>query len=113
MTLFGKIMIIRTISVPKLLYPAHFLSTRPEIVRKANRMFFAFVWNSKDHIKRNTLIGDIYQGGLNMPDIESKIKALKATWVSKILNSSDKWSFLGKYYLISRIHNYKINFWKY
>ena len=70
LTFFGKITIIKSLSVPKLLYPAHFLPVPPEIVQKANRIFYAFVWNSKDRIKRNTLIGDISQGGLNMPDIE-------------------------------------------
>ena len=48
LTLFGKVAIIRTLSIPKLLYPAHFLSVPSEVIRKANKMFYAFIWKSKD-----------------------------------------------------------------
>ena len=99
LTLFGKIAIIKTLSIPKLLYPAHFLPVPPEIIKKANKMFYTFVWKSKDRIKRNTLISDISEGGLSMPDLDSKIHALKASWVLKILNSNEIWSSLGKHFL--------------
>ena len=44
LTLFGKVTIIKTLSIPKLLYPAHFLSVPPEIIQKANKMFYSFIW---------------------------------------------------------------------
>ena len=61
-------------------------------------MFYAFIWKSKDRIKRNTLISDISEGGLNMPDLESKICAIKASWVVRITESNEKWAYLGKAY---------------
>ena len=33
-----------------------------------------------------------------MVDLESKFQDIKAKWVSKILDSNETWSFLGKHY---------------
>ena len=33
-----------------------------------------------------------------MPDVRSKISALKASWVVKIMEANEKWSLLGKQY---------------
>ena len=52
LTLFGKITIIKTLSIPKLLYPAHFIPVPTEIIKKANKIFYTFIWKSKDRIKR-------------------------------------------------------------
>ena len=51
-----------------MLYPAHFLP----VPQKANKMFYVYIRKSKDRNKRNTLISDISQGGLSIPDVESK-----------------------------------------
>ena len=46
------------------------------------------------------MIGDIHEGGVNMVDIDSKFKALKAAWVPRILeNKSKSWCTLAKYYI--------------
>ena len=51
-------------------------------------------------MKRHTLIGPIQTGGLNIIDIKCHFKALKATWISQILNSGQQaWAFLGRHYL--------------
>ena len=96
--LFEKITIIKTLSIPKLLYRAHFLPVPSDVIQKANKMFYAFIWKSKDPIKRNILILDISQGRLSMADVASKISALKASWVVKIMEVNEKWSVLGKHY---------------
>ena len=41
-----------------------------------------------ERIKRNTIIGRIEEGGIGLVDIETKLKALKAAWVSRILNNN-------------------------
>lgn len=45
---------------------------------------FNFIWDKTERIKRNTLIGNVLQGGLSFVDIECKIKALKASWVPRL-----------------------------
>lgn len=42
---------------------------------------FNFIWNKSERIKRNTLIGNVRNGGLGIIDVESKLKALKAVWL--------------------------------
>ena len=62
-------------------------------------MFYSFIWNNTDRIKRNTLIAEIADGGINMIDIDSHILALKASRISKIIDTNDSWAALGKDYL--------------
>lgn len=50
--------------------------------------FFSFIWDGKpDKIKRNTLIGDIGQGGLKMLHLQSFMAYLKVSWVRRFLNN--------------------------
>ena len=45
------------------------------------------MWDKTERIKRNTLIGDITKGGLNIVDVDCKLKALKAAWIPRLLKS--------------------------
>ena len=53
-------------------------------LKNINRLIFNFLWNNHDRIKRNTVIGDIKDGGIGLIDIESK---LKAAWVPRLLET--------------------------
>lgn len=44
------------------------------------------MWNKTDRIKRNTIIGEVYEGGIGLVDIESKFTALKAMWIPRLLS---------------------------
>ena len=44
---------------------------------------------SKHHVRKNTLIQDINNGGLNMPDVESLIKAIKLSWIKRLLQDKN------------------------
>ena len=45
------------------------------------------MWKSKYHIRRNTLIGNEIDGGLNIIDVESKLNAFKESWIPNLLNT--------------------------
>jgi len=51
------------------------LSVPNEVVKEINKIIYNFVWNKTDRIKRNTLIGDYGNGGMQMIDVESMICA--------------------------------------
>ena len=51
---------------------------------------FSFLWGKRDLIKKNTTIGTHSNGGLNIVDIFSKERALKASWVPKLLERNGK-----------------------
>ena len=41
------------------------------MVTEANRIIFYFIWKGKDKVKRGSLVGDIKDGGLKAPHLES------------------------------------------
>ena len=58
-------------------------------IKEINKLIFYFIWAGKPHkIKRNTIIGEKKNGGLNMCDFKIMEKALKIAWVSRIQDGS-------------------------
>ena len=98
-TLIGKITIIKSLIVPKIFFPLNFLKPPTDYIKKCESILYNFIWEKQDLIKRKTLIANIGEGGLNMVDIESQVMACRATWVNRIINSSDDWTFFGKSYI--------------
>ena len=89
LTLFGKTCIINTLAVSKFIYKASILPYPEEaLINKVKSNIFNFIWNKTDRIKRNTLIGDVKSGGIGVIDIETKLKSLKAAWVSKLFKNN-------------------------
>lgn len=90
LTIFGKTCVVNNLAVSKLIYTASILPlTENEYIQKVNyRTIFNFIWNKRDRIKRNTLIGKIEDGGIGVIDIELKLKSLKASWVKRLPDKS-------------------------
>ena len=89
LTIFGKCEIINTLAISKLIYIASILHLPPpNFIKDVNKLIYSFLWNSRDRIKRNTVIGPIKDGGIGLVDLETKLKALKASWVSKLFNDT-------------------------
>ena len=89
--LLGKITVIKTLALPKLI---HLLTSLPNLpqtkINDLNSLFYKFIWNGKsDKIKRSTLIGDIYQGGLKMIDLQSFNIYLKVGWIKRLFSNLD------------------------
>ena len=100
LTLFGKITILKTLALPKLIYLAGIIEVPPYVIKKVEKLLYKFVWKSKDRIKRKVLIKPIEEGGLGMIDIVSQFNALKAAWMTRILQNKDtNWSKLARFYL--------------
>jgi hypothetical protein len=54
------------------------------MLNELNKLFFNFIWEGKtEKIKRNTLIGDIQEGGLKMIHLQSFITYSKVSWVKR------------------------------
>lgn len=85
LTLFGKCTVINSLALSKLIYVASILEIPDEdYIKRINKLIYNFIWNKTDRIKRNTLIGHVKEGGLGITDVDSKIKALKASWVPRL-----------------------------
>ena len=65
-TLIGKITVIKTFAIPKIIFPLRVLETPPEtVVQKINKDIFSFLWDGKpDKIARNTIVKTYNNGGL-------------------------------------------------
>ena len=88
LTILGKCCIVNSLALSKLLYVASLLPMpNEEYIKKINKLIYNFIWNSRDRIRRNVLISPIEYGGIGIVDVETKLKALKASWVSRIINT--------------------------
>ena len=86
LSIIGKIQVIKSLAVSKLVHLLTTLPTPDDIfVKELETLFFSFIWGGKgDKIARKTIINDIEDGGLKMTDICSFAKALKISWVKKV-----------------------------
>lgn len=99
--MIGRISIIKSLALSKLLYNASVLFVPEHVVKEVNREIFKCLWNYKrEKIKQNTLIGNYNEGGLNMLDFQTQIFALKVKWVNRLLTETDHaWSHLAMSFL--------------
>ena len=66
LTILGRIAIIKTLALSKLVYNCSVLEVPADFAKMVNSITFPFIWNFKpDKIKRNSLTGPISKGGLN------------------------------------------------
>ena len=49
-------------------------------------MIYKFLWKGPDKVTRNSVINTLEHGGLNLTDIETQIKALRLSWIPRILD---------------------------
>ena len=81
LTMKGRIVVIKSLLLPKLTHLFTALPTPPvQYMNKLRQLLFSFIWGGKtDRIKRNSLYKACNEGGLAMIEIESYIAALKIT----------------------------------
>ena len=78
LTLFGKVMIIKSLGLSQLVYSASTLNVPEEIKSVLKTKLFSYLWNNKkDKIKREGLYQDINKGGLHMVDTENNVQGFK------------------------------------
>ena len=86
MSLFGKVTIVKSFLIPKLLYVSTILETPQEIISQIERMLYKFLWKGPDEVTRLSVINSLKNGGLNLTDLETQIKALRLSWIPRVLD---------------------------
>ena len=101
LTLFGKVLIIKSLGLSQLIYSASILNVPEDVPRTVKTKLFSFLWkNKRDKIKRTGLYQDLERGGIRMVDIDIMFKALKLAWIPRLLNpGSQNWKTVPDYYL--------------
>ena len=103
LSLQGKVTIIKSFLVPKLLYASSILETPPEIFKQMKKMIFKFLWRGPDKVKRVVVINSLKNGGLNLTDLETHIKASRLSWIPRVLDEREgPW----KSYLLLHLKHY-------
>ena len=102
LTLFGKVLIIKSLGLSQLIYSASILNVPEEVARTTLKTkLFSFLWKSKrDKIKRTGLYQDLERGGIRMVDIDTRFKALKLAGILRLLiPGNQSWKTVPDYYL--------------
>ena len=77
-TLKGKIIIFKTLALPKTLYVTLITSFSKQLIEEMQRIQKAFIWNNFiPKIKHETLCNSFEESGLKNVDINSKIASLQ------------------------------------
>ena len=97
LSIYGKVTIIKSLLIPKLVYVSSLLRTPLKTIKQVNHIIFTFLWKGKDKVTRLSPINTLEEGGIKMIDIGSMIKALRLAWLKRIFNNNDS---TWKFYLI-------------
>ena len=101
LTLFGRVLIIKSLGLSQLVYSASNLTVPQEITPIIKTKLFNFLWkNKRDKIKRAGLYQEREKGGISMTDVETMIKALTLAWIPRLLTPEIRnWKTIPDYYL--------------
>lgn len=127
LTLIGRITVIKSIALSKFVHLFISLPEPPnELLKELEILFYKFLWNAgPDRIKRKVIIKNISCAGLRMIELKSFIKALKISWLRRIIQQSNEdgskqlsyihfvklYSF-GGCYAAKLMHELQNPFWK-
>ena len=99
-SLCGKVTLIKSLLIPKIIYTSSLLPTPEHIVKDLNHILYTFLWKGKDNVTRASTINNYEEGGIKMVDIESLIKPLRLSWLKRIFSdNSGAWKNYLEYIL--------------
>ena len=89
LTLGGRIQVFKSLIFSKLVYASSVQYRSGDVVKEICKIQKDFIGRGKrPKIKHSTLIGNFENGGLKDINIESKLKALKLSWIKRLLDSN-------------------------
>ena len=89
LSLAGRSLVFKSLPISELIYASTMKCPSKQILDQMNIVHKNCIWdNKKPKIKHSTLIADYSEGGYKDVDIETKISALKFTWVKRLLDSN-------------------------
>ena len=96
MSLKGRITIIKALVLPQILFLFNLIYVPNEILDQINKEFFNFLWRNKPpKIKKETIIGQLEDGGLKMIDVYNMHVAAKCSWIRRLVsNENGSWKKL-------------------
>ena len=80
--------IVKTFLLPKLLYVSSLIETPTDVIKRMEKMIFKFLWKGLDKVTRLSVKNSVKNGGLNLTDLETQIKAIRLSSIPRILDCS-------------------------
>ena len=108
LSIFGRILIIKTLLFSQLIYKMNVLPFLPESsIKEIHKIILDYLWESKPpSIAHTTMINGYENGGAKMIDIICKERAIKATWAVRVYNNnSAAWARLAYQHINPRLGN--------
>ena len=100
LTLCGKICVVKSLALPKIIYVTNVLWTPEWFIEKVCKALISFIWGKTRHwIQKDVIIQDYKDGGLRNLDCRSFMIAQKIVWVKRLLINPNTLSakFLAEY----------------
>ena len=100
LTLCGKICIVKSLALPKIIYVTNVLWTPEWFINKVITEINSFIWGKMRHwIQKDVLIQDYKDGGLRNLEYRSFMIAQKIVWVKRLVNNPKSLSseFIAEY----------------
>ena len=93
LSLIGRISVIKTLALPKLVYLFTVLPTPPtSILGRIEKIFKDFLWKkSTVKISNSQLEKDISEGGLKLINMVNFNRSLKLTWLKRLVTTNGSW----------------------
>ena len=93
-------MLAKSLGLSQLIYAGSMLSVPETVIQQTQSKLFAFLWmNKRDKIKRQVLFHPLSKGGLSFPCFRTVIRALRLSWISRLLNNThDTWTAIPNYH---------------
>ena len=98
LTIYGKVLILKTFALSQLLYVASVFHVPDNIMKEVEALAYNFLWNGRQHkVKQRVVTQDYEHGGCKMIDLYEMNKVQKIKVVKKILSSTEgAWKYTMK-----------------
>jgi hypothetical protein len=91
LTLKGKVLVANSLFISQLLYLGSCMYTPTWVIQQYKEIVTRFIWNNKPpKVKYTAMINSIDEGGLNLHDLETKLKSIKLGWIKKLYDDELK-----------------------
>ena len=95
LTIIGKITVLKTLAIPKLVYLFTVLpAPDAKVFAYIEKLFKDFIWEGKVRITLSQLEKDISQGGLKLTNLIHFHSALKLSWIKRLILTDGSWQKL-------------------
>ena len=88
LSIYGKVTLIKSLLIPKIVYTSSLLPTPEHIVKELNQLLYKVLWKGKDKVTRASAINNYEDDGIKMIDIESLIKSLRLSWLKRVFGDN-------------------------